>query len=117
MLAGSDNDQKNLFFLCDLVVNRANCDVKKEQQDIYKTKELSAKPGDSFIFRIEVIDPDKMVYRFLANGEMIGEFTMPAADVPAYKDLFYNVGGGPVGKSNPTKGGVYLMDYIAIEQR
>ena len=58
-----------------------------------------------------------MVFRFLANGETIGEFTMPPADVPAYKDLFYGVGGGPVGKSNPTKGGVYLLDYLAIEQR
>ena len=70
-----------------------------------------------FKFRIEVLDPDKMMFRFLVNGETIGEFTMPPADVPVYKDLFYHVGGGPVGMSSPTKADVFFMDYLAIEQR
>jgi hypothetical protein len=122
MLGGEDNNQKSLYLFCGLNANRVHCIVKKEQQDIYtyayNTKDIiGAKPGDKFKFRIEVLDPDKMVFRFLVNGETIGEFTMPPADVPAYKDLFYHVGGGPFGMSSPTKADVFFMDYLAIEQR
>ena len=42
---------------------------------------------------------------------------MTLADVPAYKDLVYSVGGGPVSTSNTTKAGMYFIDYVAIEKR
>ena len=83
----------------------------------YYTKSFIEKPGDIYTFRIEVLDPDKMTFRFLSNGDTIGEFTLPPADVPVYKDLNYNLGGGLVSMTNTTKTGLYFIDYLAIEQR
>jgi hypothetical protein len=117
MLAGSDNAQKSIFMICGLNGNRSGCNVKKEQQDVYNTKWFVDKPGNNYTFRIEVIDPDLLSFRFIVDGETIGEYSMQPADAPAYKDLNFNVGGGVVGMDDRTRASVYLMDYLAIEQR
>lgn len=119
MLTGQDNGQKKIMLICGLtaVPSGAGCTVKKDQQDIYYTKSFIEKPGEIYTFRIEVLDPDKMTFRFLSNGDTIGEFTLPPADVPVYKDLNYNLGGGLVSMGNTTKTGLYFIDYLAIEQR
>ena len=117
MLAGADNAQKSIFMICGLNNNRSGCDVKKEQKDVYHTTYFVDKPGNNYTFRIEVLDPDLMSFRFIVDGETIGEFTMLPADVPSYKDMNFNVGGGVVGMDDMTRAGVYLMDYLAIEQR
>jgi hypothetical protein len=117
MLAGQDNGQKSIMLICGLMGNQSGCVVKKDQQDIYRTKTFIEKPGDSYTFRIEVLDPDKMTFRFFVNGETIGEFTLPPADVPVYKDLNYSLNGGLVGMNNTTKAGLYFIDYLIIGQR
>jgi hypothetical protein len=120
MLAGgSDNGQESIMLICGLGMmgNQYGCVVKKDQQDIYRTETFIEKPGDSYTFRIEVLDPDKMTFRFLSNGDTIGEFTLPPADVPVYKDVNCRLNGGLVGMNNTTKAGLYFIDYLAIEQR
>lgn len=117
MLAGSDNAQKSIFMICGLNNNRSGCNVKKEQKEVYHTTYFVDKPGNNYTFRIEVIDPVLMSFRFLVDGEAIGEFTMLPADAQLYKDFSFNVGGGVVSMEDTTRAGVYLMDYLAIEQR
>jgi hypothetical protein len=118
---GPENIQKSFNLICGLNNVRTGCYVRQDQlvQEIYHTKMFSEKMGEHYTFRIEVLDPDKMAFRFLANGETIGEFAMPSADVAAYKDLTYGVGGGPgdMDVSNTIKAGTYFIDYFAVEQR
>ena len=116
MLAGGD-DQKNIFMICGLNGSNSGCNVKKEQQDVYNTKPFVDVPGEIYIFRIEVLDPILMSFRFSVNGETTGEYTMLPADAAVYKDLNFHVGGGVVHMDDRTRAGVYLLDYLAIEQR
>lgn len=116
MLAGGD-DQKSIFMICGLNGSNSGCNVKKDQQDVYNTKPFVDKPGESYIFRIEVLDPILMSFRFSVNGETTGEYTMLPADAAVYKDLNFHVGGGVVHMDDRTRAGVYLLDYLAIEQR
>jgi hypothetical protein len=117
MLAGSDNAQKSFFMICGLNNNMSGCTVKIDQQDVYSSNTFVDNPGNLYTFRIEVLDPDLMSFRFLVDGETIGEYTMLSADVPVYKDLMYHVGGGVVHRDDRTRAGVYLLDYLAVEQR
>jgi hypothetical protein len=117
---GDNNDPKNLTLICGLNYNHSGCYVRKDQlaQEIYHTKMFPEKIGESYTFRIEILDPEKMTFRFLANGQAIGEFTLLSDDVAAYKDLAYSVGGGVNDMNNSTiTAGTYFVDYIAIEQR
>jgi hypothetical protein len=118
---GPENGQKNFNLICGLNYVRTGCYVRQDQQaqETYHTKMIREKMGDHYTFRIEVLDPDKMAFRFIANGETIGEFTMPPADVAAYKDLSYGIGGGPgdMGMNDTIKAGTYFIDYFAIELR
>jgi len=117
MLAGSNNDQKSFFMICGLNNNTSGCNVKIDQKDVYISNTFVENPGNQYTFRIEVLDPNLMSFRFLVDGETIGEYTMPSADLPVYKDLTYHVGGGVVGRDDMTRAGVYLLDYLAVEQR
>ena len=84
---------------------------------IYHTKPFIEKTGTSYKFRIEIVDPDKMAFRFLVNDEALGEFSMPAADALAYKDLKHFLFGGLNSMGNTTRPGTYFLDYLAVEQR
>jgi len=117
MLAGQEEAETSIYLICGLAGAQSGCDVNKDQQNVYRTKKFLEDPGVSYTFRIEVLDPDQMSFRFVANGETIGEFTMLTADLPAYKDLDFRVTGGVVDMTNNTKAGLYLLDYLAIEQR
>jgi TIR domain len=117
MLAGQEVADTSLYMICGVSGTQSGCDVIKDQQNIYRTTRFSEEPGTSYTFRIEVLDPDKLVFRFVANGETIGEFTMLPADVSLYKDLSFRVTGGVVDSTDNTRAGLYMMDYLAIEQR
>ena len=117
MLAGQEEADTSIYLICGVSGQQSGCDVNKDQKNVYRTNRFAAEPGTSFTFRIEVLDPDRMVFRFVVDGETIGEFTMPPADVPLYKDLSFRVSGGVVGPNDDTQAALYLMDYLAVEQR
>lgn len=117
MLAGSDNAQKSFFMICGLNNNMSGCTVKIDQMDVYSSNYFVENLGNNYTFRIEMLDPDLMSFRFLVDGETIGEYTMPSTDISVYKDLMYHVGGGVVGRDDRTRAGVFLLDYLAVEQR
>ena len=118
MLAGSsDGAEKTVFLICGLNGDHSGCIAKKDQRDVYRTKTFKDQPGAPYTFRIEVLDPVQMRFGFSANGETIGEFAMLPADLPGYKDLRFRVSGGVVDMRDINRGGVYLLDYLGIEQR
>jgi hypothetical protein len=112
------HSDKHLMVTCGLgaVTNGSGCVVLEDQGPIYQTKPFIEKTGTSYKFRIEIVDPDKMAFRFLVNDEALGEFSMPAADALAYKDLSYFTYGGLNSLSNTTRPGTYFLDYLAVEQ-
>jgi hypothetical protein len=91
--------------------------VGGESGPLYQTRKFTLIPGESYIFRIEILDPELMSFRFLANNESIGEFTMDPADAPLYKDFSFHVAGGLVQMGGKPRAGEYYLDYLAIEQR
>lgn len=96
----------------------SGCFVNDGPGVIYQTKKSNEEPGTSYTFRIEVVDPDEMAFRFLANGISFGYFALPEADVLADKDLPYFTSGGlnyPGGGS--TRAGSFNIEYVAIERR
>jgi hypothetical protein len=113
------NSDKHLEVTCGLgaVTNGSGCVVLEGAGPIYHTKPFIEKTGTSYKFRIEIVDPDKMAFRFLVNDEALGEFSMPAADALAYKDLSYFLFGGLHSMGNETRSGTYFLDYLAVEQR
>lgn len=117
MLAGQEEANTSIYLICGLMGNGSGCNVKQDQRDVYRTKSFQDKPGVAYIFRTEVLDAEQMSFRFIVNGETIGEFTVLPADVPIYKDLPFRVNGGLVHSNDQTKAGLYLMDYLAVEQR
>jgi hypothetical protein len=117
MLAGQEEADTSIYMICGLSGQHFGCDVNKDQKNVYRTNRFPAVSGTSYTFRIEVLDPDLMAFRFVVDGDPIGEFTMLPADIPAYKDLDFRVTGGVVGPDNETLAAQYLMDYLAIEQR
>jgi hypothetical protein len=117
MLAGQQEADTSIYMICGVSGRQSGCDVSQDQKNIYRTNRFAAQPGTSYAFRIEVVDPEQMAFRFVVDGDPIGEFTMLPADVPVYKDLPYRVSGGVVGPDEDTMAAKYLMDYLAIEQR
>jgi hypothetical protein len=117
MLAGQEETQTSIFLICGLAGAQSGCSVKQDQRDVYRTKTFREVPGVGYTFRIEVLDPDQMSFRFVANGETIGEYTLLPADVPIYKDMYFRIIGGVVDTNDNTRAGLYLLDYLAIEQR
>jgi hypothetical protein len=106
-----------LYLICGVSGQQSGCDVGKDQQNVYRTKRFVAEPGTSYVFRIEVLDPDLVSFRFLVDGDPLGEYTMLPADAEVYKNLRYRVSGGVVGPNEDTMAAQYLMDYLAVEQR
>jgi hypothetical protein len=85
--------------------------------DVFQTKVFQAKAGTKYTFRMEVLDPDKMTFRFLVNGGEIGDYTLLASDAAANNDVnfFAMMGVNPM--SDPSAAvGSYSLDYLAIEQ-
>lgn len=113
------HSDKNLMVTCGLaaVPGGSGCVVWEGAGPIYHTKPFIEKTGTSYKFRIEIVDPDKMAFRFLVNDEALGEFSMPAADALAYKDLSHFLFGGLNFIGNTTRPGTYFLDYLAVEQR
>lgn len=114
------SNHENLFVGCGLSAVRggSGCFVNNGPGVIYQTRAFNEEPGTSYTFRIEVVDPDKMAFRFLVNGISFGDFALPEADVVADKDLPYFTSGG---LNNPgggaTKAGSFNIEYVAIERR
>jgi hypothetical protein len=111
--------QSNLMITCGLaaVTGGSGCVVMKGGAILYHTKPFIERTGTAYTFRIEVVDPDNMSFRFVVNAEALGEFTMSPADALAYKDLPYFMMAGVNFLSTTTKPGSYFVDYLAIEQR
>jgi hypothetical protein len=116
-LATTANDSNSIHLICGLNGAGSGCDVRKDQELVYQTKRFTDTPGKSYTFRIEVLDPDQMSFRFLANGETIGEFTVPPVDFPFYKDLPFQMMGGINNQDDNTRAGQYYLNYFAVEQR
>src|ERR1035437_6700656 len=111
--------QSNLMITCGLaaVTGGSGCVVMKGGAILYHTKPFIERTGTAYTFRIEVVDPDNMSFRFVVNAEALGEFTMSPADALAYKDLPYFMMAGVNFPGTTTKPGSYFVDYVAIEQR
>jgi hypothetical protein len=115
--ASEPGQNGRLALNCGLNGSQSGCVVSTEQGPLYQTRSFTVIPGESYVFRIEILDPDQMAFRFVLNSETIGEFTMSPADIPLYKDLSFHVAGGVVQMGGKAKVGAYYLDYLAIEQR
>lgn len=116
-LAGHDNSQKSLMLICGLNGSQSGCSVRSNQDELYQTRRFTVTPGESYVFRIEIVDPNLMDFRFALNGDSIGEFTLSPENALIYKDQNYFIFGGLHSNQNTTEVGSYFIDYLAIEQR
>ena len=116
---GADKPGQNgrLGLNCGVNGPQSGCVVSTEQRPLYETRRFTVTPGESYIFRIEILDPELMSFRFVANNETIGEFTVSPDDVPLYKNLSFHVAGGVVQMGGRARAGEYYLDYLAVEQR
>jgi hypothetical protein len=118
MNGGSEPGQAGRLALnCSLNGVQSGCMVGNESGPLYQTQRFTLIPGETYIFRIEILDPVLMSFRFLANNESIGEFTMDPGDAPLYQGFSYHVAGGLVQMGGRPRAGEYYLDYLAIEQR
>ncbi len=116
MNGGDAGQPGGLGVICGLNGSQSGCVVRTAQAELYQTKRFTVVPGTVYTFRVEVLDPALMSFRFVLNDEPIGEFTIPPTDVALYKDYSFHVAGGVVQMNNNSKAGEYLLDYLAIEQ-
>jgi hypothetical protein len=78
---------------------------------------FQAQSGTKYTFRVEVLDPVNMTFRFLVDGAEIGEYAVPAADAAANKDVSFFPMMSVNAVSDPSSAvGTYSLDYFAIEQ-
>jgi hypothetical protein len=120
-LAVSMFSHGSLSFACGLsaVAGGSGCmvSVGGGGNNRFQTKVFQAKSGTPYTFRIEVLDPDKMTFRFLVNGAEIGLYTLPAADAAANMDVNFFAMMAVFPMSDPSAAvGTYSLDYFAIEQ-
>ncbi len=95
----------------------SNCVVKEPEEIFYQTKTIPMKQGENYTYRIEILDPDKLVIRFIVNGENIGEFTLPPEKAGKWKGMGYQLGGGVMHDRQLAQESLFYLDNIAIEAR
>lgn len=84
-----DNPSGDFMLFCTLGPN--NCVVKEGANTIFQSKSFREKPGDTYTFRIEVLDPVNMKFRFIVNNEMLGEYTLPSDKTEIYQGITFHM--------------------------
>jgi hypothetical protein len=101
--------------ICSLGLN--NCVVTEGQEELYKSKTFTNKPGSSNVVRIEIIDPIKMRFQFFVNDQKIGEYTFPEEKALLYNEVDYNLNMSVVNGDKLRKESELYLDNVRIIPR